>query len=91
MAREKRIKAIGSYEFCKPMQNGNLMVKCVNVSQVKTLSNLTELSDASENKVPVIKSVMPTPGAKGIIRKCSISISRKRNFRVFETAKGAFC
>ena len=36
-------KAIGSYEFCKPLRNGNLMVKCNNVSQIKTLVNLTEI------------------------------------------------
>ena len=67
-------KAIGTHEFCKLMQNGNLMVKCTNVSQDKTLLNLTELSDASGNKVPVITSVMPTPGAKGIVRDVPLAI-----------------
>ena len=58
------LKAIGFHEFCKPMRNGNLTVKCTNVSQVKTLLNLTALSYDSGNKVTVITSVMPTPGAK---------------------------
>ena len=67
-------EAIGSYEFCKPMQNGNITVQCTNVSQVKTLLNLTELSDASGTKIPVISSVMPKPGAKGIIRNVPLEI-----------------
>ena len=78
-------KAIGSYEFCKPMQNGNIMVKCTNVSQVKTLLNLTELSDASGTKIFVISSVMPKPGAKGTIRNVPLEI------QVLETSKGTFC
>ena len=67
-------KAIGSYEFCKPMQNGNIMVKCTNVSQVETLLNLPELPDASGTKISVISSVMPKPGAKGIIRNVPLEI-----------------
>ena len=60
-------KAIGSYEFCKPLRNGNLMVKCNNVSQIKTLVNLTEIFDAAGNKISIITSVMAPPGAKSKI------------------------
>ena len=68
-------KAIGSYEFCKPMQNGNIMVKCSNVNQIKTLLNLTEIFDASGNKIPIIMSVMSPPDAKGVIRNVPLMLS----------------
>ena len=83
-------KAIGSYEFCKPLQSGNIMVKCTNVSQVKTLLNLTELSDASGTKVPVISSVMPTPGAKGIIRNVSLDIQESEILECLKHQKVRF-
>ena len=87
-------KAIGSYAFYKPMQNGNLMVKCTNVSQVQTLLNLTELSDASGNLVPVITSIVPTPGAKGIIRNVPLAIQESEILECLKHPKrgrGAVC
>ena len=69
-------KAIGSYEFCKPMQNGRIMVKCSNASQIKTLLNLTEIFDALGNKIPIITSVMSPPGAKGVIRNVPLMLSK---------------
>ena len=83
-------KAIGSYEYCKPMQNGNIMVKCTNVSQVKTLLNLTELSDASGTKIPVTSSVMPKPGAKGIIRNVPLEIQESEILECLKHQKVRF-
>ena len=72
------------------MQNGNLMVKCTNESQVKTLLNLTELSDASGNKVTVITSVMPTPGAKVIIRNAPLAIRESEILECLKHQKVCF-
>ena len=83
-------KAIGSYEFCKSMQNGNLKVKCVNVSQLKTLLHLTESLDASGNKVLVITLIMPTPGAKGIIRNVSLEIQESEMLKCSKQQKVRF-
>ena len=76
--------------FASLWQNGNIMVKCTNVSQVKTLLNLTELSDASGTKVPVISSVMLTPGAKGIIRKVPLKIQESEILECLKHQKVRF-
>ena len=80
-------KAIGSYEFCKPLRNGNLMVKCNNVSQIKTLVNLTEIFDAAGNKISIITSVMAPPGAKGIIRNVPITLCENEILEILKPQK----
>ena len=50
------------------------MVKCNNVSHVKTLVNLTEIFGAAGNKIPITTSVLASPGAKGIIRKVPLTL-----------------
>ena len=68
-------KAIGSYEFCKPMLNSDIMAKCSNVSQIKTLLNLTEIFNASGNIILIITSVMSPPGVKSVMRNVPLMLS----------------
>ena len=49
--------------FANHCEMETLMVKCNNVSQIKTLVNLTEIFDAAGNKISIITSVMALPGA----------------------------
>ena len=63
------------------------MVKCNNVSQIKTLVNLTEIFDAADNKIFIITSVMVSPGAKGIIRNVPITLRENKILEILNNLK----
>ena len=61
------IKAIGQYENCKPLQNGNLIVNCKTSNQVSTLLQMKSLKDSLGTNIPVLASLVQPIGAKGVI------------------------
>ena len=67
-------KAVGKYESCKPLRNGNLLVKCESVNQVNTLLALTELTNQSGKPIAIRASALPHPDSKCIIRNVPLQI-----------------
>ena len=68
-------KAIGQYESCKPIRNGNLLIICKTSNQVKKLLDLDSLSDSAGNSIPIIASTTKPPGARGVIYNVPLDIT----------------
>ena len=68
-------KAIGQYESCKPIRNGNLLIICKTSNQVKTLLDLDSLSDSAGNSIPIIASTTKPSGARGVIYNVPLDIT----------------
>ena len=67
--------AIGQYESCKPIRNGNL-INCKTSNQIKTLLNLKYLCDSNtQNSIAIKSSIVNLPGAKGVIYGVPLEIS----------------
>ena len=62
-------KRIGQYKFCKPIENGNLLITVNQLasSTVDTLLKTKEFCNPSGWKIPLLASVSKPPGAKGDI------------------------
>ena len=70
-------QAIGRYQTCKPLKNGNLLVKFETVTQVNALLSITHLNLQTEIKIPVTASTLPQPDSKCIIRNVPLQISEE--------------
>lgn len=70
-------KAIGHYQSCRPLKNGNLLIKCETVAQTNTLFHLTYLSFPNGKKISVNASTLPQPDSKCIIRNVPLNIAEK--------------
>ena len=70
-------QAIGRYQTCKPLKNGNRLVKCETVTQVNALLLITHLNLQAEIKIPVTASTLPQPDSKCIIRNVPLQVSKE--------------
>ena len=70
-------QAIGRYQTCKPLKNGNLLVKCETVTQVNALLLITHLNLQTGIKIPVTASTLPQPDSKCIIRNVPLQINEE--------------
>ena len=59
-------KCIGAYKSCVPLHNGNLVVTCTNLQQVKTLVSCTQLTDGKIS-TPIQPTLRQLVGPKGMI------------------------
>ena len=84
-------QAIGRYQTCKPLKNGNLLVKCETVTQVNILLLTTHLNLQNGIKILVTASTLPQSDRKCILKKCSSTNKRRRNSRLFKTNKSKIC
>jgi len=65
---------IGSSKACSPLTNGNLIVNCCSVQQIKTFLKCTKLTDGAVT-VEVAASPLQPLGARGVIYNVPLDIS----------------
>ena len=70
-------QAIGRYQTCKPLENGNLSIKCETVTQVNALLLISHLNLQTGIKIPVTASTLPQPDSKCTIRNVLLQISEE--------------
>jgi len=67
-------RCVGSYKACSPLRNGNLIVNCCSVQEMKTLLKSTKLTDGAVT-VEVAASPLQPLGARGVIYNVPLDIS----------------
>ena len=67
-------RCIGSYKACSPLRNGNLIVNCCSVQQIKTLLKCPKLIDGAVT-VEIAASPLQPLGTRGVIYNVPLDIS----------------